>query len=192
MTSILPPENTAFDTGYALSPDGTRLVFFARSVDGKSSLWLRHVDSLVAQELSKTDGGIFPFWSPDSQWIAFFARGKLRKIPAVGGDVQSICDVTVGRGGSWNSQGVIVFAPSFIGPLFRVSANGGTPAQVTQLDSLPPERQRIGTLAFFLTANTFCTLLGRLLKANRTMSMLARLIPPHARKSSREQAMQST
>ena len=136
MTSILPPENTAFDTGYALSPDGTRLVFSARSVEGKLSLWLRHLDSLVTQELSNTDGATFPFWSPDSQWIAFFAGGKLRKIPAVGGDVQSICDApTFGRGGSWNSHGVIVFAPSALGPLFRVSANGGTPAQVTQLDS---------------------------------------------------------
>src|SRR5215831_13524468 len=78
----------------------------------------------------------FRFWSPDSQWIAFFAGGKLRKIPAVGGDVQSICDApTFGRGGSWNSHGVIVFAPSVSGALFRVSANGGTPAQVTQLDS---------------------------------------------------------
>ena len=136
MTSILPPENTAFDTGYALSPDGTRLVFSARSVEGKLSLWLRHLDSLVTQELSNTDGATFPFWSPDSQWIAFFAGGKLRKIPAVGGDVQSICDApTFGRGGSWNSHGVIVFAPSALGPLFRVSANGGTPTQVTQLDS---------------------------------------------------------
>jgi serine/threonine protein kinase len=134
-TSLLPPENTAFDTGYALSPDGTRLVFSARSVEGKLSLWLRHLDSLVTQELSNTDGATLPFWSPDSQWIAFFAGGKLRKIPAVGGDVQSICDVTTGRGGSWNSHGVIVFAPSISGPLFRVSANGGTPAQVTQLDS---------------------------------------------------------
>jgi Tol biopolymer transport system component len=118
-----------------LSPDGTRLVFSARSVEGKLSLWLRHLDSLVAQELSNTDGATFPFWSPDSQWIAFFAGGKLRKIPAVGGDVQSICDVTVGRGGSWNSHGVIVFVPSMSGPLFRVSANGGTPARVTQFDS---------------------------------------------------------
>jgi len=134
-TSLLPPENTAFDTGYALSPDGTRLVFSARSVEGKLSLWLRHLDSLVAQELSNTDGAILPFWSPDSQWIAFFAGGKLRKIPAVGGDVQSICDAPIGRGGSWNSRGVIVFAPSISGPLFRVSVNGGTPVQVTQLDS---------------------------------------------------------
>src|SRR5262252_2609614 len=61
VTSILPPENTAFDLGYALSPDGTRLVFSARSVEGKLSLWLRHLDSLVAQELSNTDGAILPF-----------------------------------------------------------------------------------------------------------------------------------
>jgi Tol biopolymer transport system component len=88
----------------------------------------------VEQELSGTGDASFPFWSPDSQWLGFFAEGKLKKIPATGGAVQEICDALVGRGGTWNSRGVIVFARSANSPLFRVSAGGGTPTSLTQLD----------------------------------------------------------
>jgi eukaryotic-like serine/threonine-protein kinase len=139
-SSILPPENTSFAagvaaSGYAFSPDGTRLVFSAQSVEGKSGLWTRPLNSLSAQELSGTENGALPFWSPDGQWVGFFADGKLKKVPAAGGSAQVICDAPVGRGGTWNAQGVIVFAPTIGGPLFRVSANGGVPAPVTQLDA---------------------------------------------------------
>ena len=133
-SSILPPANTAFTFGFALSPDGTHLAFVAQSVDGKRSLWVRPLNSLVAQELSGTGDASFPFWSPDSQWIGFFAGGKLKKIPANGGAVQEICNAPQGRGGTWNSRGVIVFAPSINGPIFRVSAGGGTPTSLTRLD----------------------------------------------------------
>jgi len=132
--SILPPPNTAFSFGFALSPDGTRLAFVAESVDAKRSLWVRPLNSPVAQELSGTGNAFAPFWSPDSQWLGFFAGGKLKKIPANGGVVQELCDAPIGRGGTWNSRGVIVFAPSDIGPLFRVSAGGGTPTSLTQLE----------------------------------------------------------
>jgi serine/threonine protein kinase/Tol biopolymer transport system component len=132
--SILPPPNTAFFWGFALSPDGTRLAFAAQSVEGKRSLWVRQLKSLVAQELSGTGDASFPFWSPDSQWLGFFAGEKLKKIPADGGAVQEICDASIGRGGTWNSRGVIVFAPSGNSPIFRVSAGGGTSTPVTQLD----------------------------------------------------------
>jgi len=139
-SSILPPENTSFAggvaaSGYAFSPDGTRLVFSAQSVEGKSGLWMRPLNSLSAQELSGTENGALPFWSPDGQWVGFFADGKLKKVPAAGGSAQVICDAPVGRGGTWNAQGVIVFAPTIGGPLFRVSANGGVPTPVTQLDA---------------------------------------------------------
>src|SRR5215469_2000602 len=140
-SSILPPENTSFaegvgtsTVGYALSPDGTRLVFSARSVEGKSGLWMRSLNALTAQELAGTENGILPFWSPDGQSAGFFANGKLKKTLASGGSVQEICDAPLGRGGTWNAQDVIVFAPTMGGPLFRVSANGGVPTPVTQLD----------------------------------------------------------
>ena len=138
-SSILPPDNTSFvggvaAAGYAFSPNGTRLVFSAQSVEGTSHLWMRSLNSLMAQELAGTENGAFPFWSPDGQWVGFFADGKLKKIPAAGGSAQVICDAPQGRGGTWNAKGVIVFAPTIGGPLFRVSANGGVITPVTQLD----------------------------------------------------------
>ena len=138
--SILPPENSSFSSsigsgGYALSPDGSRLAFVALSMDGKTSLWVRALNSLVAQPLAGTDNASLPFWSPDGQWIGFFSEGKLRKTQSGGGSVQEICDASLGRGGTWNAQGTIVFSPNISSPLLRVSANGGTPVPVTKLDA---------------------------------------------------------
>jgi serine/threonine protein kinase/Tol biopolymer transport system component len=139
-SSILPPANSAFlysvaTSGYALSADGTRLAFTAQSPDGVTRIWLRPLNSTNAQELSGTDNGGLPFWSPDGRWIGFFADGKLKKVAPEGGGVQVICDAPSGRGGTWNAQSVIVFAPSIGGPLHRVSANGGVSTPVTQLDA---------------------------------------------------------
>jgi len=141
-TAILPPIDKAFYqmAGYALSPDGTRLAFTVQTVEGKVSIWVRALDSSVAQELAGTENGGIPLWSPDSQWIAFFADGKLRRIPASGGTAQVICDAPGGRGGSWNVDGVIVFAPGITGTLQKVSAGGGTPTAVTKLDQSTGEQ----------------------------------------------------
>ena len=133
-TYILPPPNVAFNAVRVISPDGMRIAFSGRSAEGKVSLWVRSLDSAAAQELAGTENGVLPFWSSDSQWLGFFANGKLRKIPASGGAVQDICDAPAARGGSWNSQGMIVFAPGTNGVLQKVSAMGGTPAPVTQMD----------------------------------------------------------
>jgi len=138
-SSILPPDNTSFvggvaASGYAFSPDGTRLAFSVQSVEGKSGLWMRSLNSLTAQEMAGTENGTLPFWSPDGQWVGFFADGKLKRTPAAGGSVQVICDAPMGRGGTWSARGVIVFAPTIGGPLFRVSENGGVPTAVTQLE----------------------------------------------------------
>src|SRR5262249_20842193 len=73
-------------------------------------------------------------WSPDSQQIAFFAQGKLKRIPAVGGTGHVICDVPDGRGGDWNKDGVIIFARNLGGPLYRVAAGGGSPTPLQALD----------------------------------------------------------
>ena len=116
-STILPPDNTTFDFAQgvglpALSPDGRRIVFGARTADGETPLWVRSLDALTAQPLAGTEGATFPFWSPDSQFIAFFADGKLKKIDASGGPALTLTDAPLGRGGSWSRDGVIVFAPS--------------------------------------------------------------------------------
>jgi len=117
-----------------ISPDGTRLVFAARSADGKQQLWLRPLQSDSAQPLPGTQGATFPFWSADSRFVAFFTEGKLKKIDASGGPLQVLCDAPDGRGGTWNREGTILFSPIFNGPIYQVHAGGGTPTQVTHLD----------------------------------------------------------
>ena len=143
-TSILPPENTTFDFTQglgllALSPDGKRIVFGARTADGKSPLWTRSLDVPTAQPLAGTEGAIFPFWSPDSRFIGFFADGKLKKIDASGGPAITLADAVSGRGGSWSSEGVIIFSPSNeFRPLLRVSSAGGAATPVSnEIGSFP-------------------------------------------------------
>jgi hypothetical protein len=99
-------------------------------------LWVRPLDSAVAQALPGTEGAISsPFWSPDSRSIGFFAGGKLKRIAVDGGPAQTLCDAPDGRGGTWNRDGIIVFAPSGSpGPLQRVAAVGGLPAPVTKIE----------------------------------------------------------
>ena len=119
---------------FALSPDGRLLTFVAQPAGGSAQLYVRRLDQLNATLLGGTVGARHPFFSPDGQWIAFFADGKLKKVPVGGGDVQTLCDVPQGRGGSWSPDGTIIFAPSARGPsrLQRVSAAGGVPEPVTE------------------------------------------------------------
>jgi len=117
-----------------LSPDG-RSIAFTAGKEGKYQIWVRPLDSLEARPLAGTENGSYPFWSPDSQWLAFFAAGKLQKIAASGGAPQVLADAPNGRGGDWNREGVILFAPDAFGGLFRVSAGGGAVQAVTKLDS---------------------------------------------------------
>jgi eukaryotic-like serine/threonine-protein kinase len=139
--SILPPVGTAFVTMLpssgppVLSPDGTRLAFTARDDRSKALLYVRSLTSLTAQPLPGTDDAIYPFWSPDSRELGFFADGKLKKINAGGGPPQNVCEAVNGRGGAWSQDGTIVFTPSATQGLFRVSAAGGTPEAASKLDS---------------------------------------------------------
>ena len=116
-----------------ISPDGRRLAFTAKDASGKILIWVRPLDTLVPQALQGTDDAAFPFWSPDSRSIAFFAQGKLKRIDVVGGPPQTLCDAANGRGGTWNRDGVILFAPNTNGPLYRVKSAGGEPVAVTKL-----------------------------------------------------------
>jgi Tol biopolymer transport system component len=131
---IYPAEKSYFGGTFAVSPDGRRVALRVIS-EGKVRLWVRALDLLTAQPLAGTEEAVFPFWSPDSRFIGFFSGGKLRKIEAAGGPAQTICDAPDPRGGTWNADGVIVFAPKTADVLYRVSAGGGTPAPLTTLDS---------------------------------------------------------
>ncbi|HYV62913.1 MAG TPA: protein kinase, partial [Bryobacteraceae bacterium] len=136
-TTILPPPSAEFNFTQgagllALSPDGKKMVFGARNSDGKEPLWVRSLDGLTAQSLAGTEGATFPFWSPDSKSIAFFADGKLKKIDAGGGAVITLTDVTVGRGGSWNQDDIIIFGTNPISEIQRVSSAGGAPSPVSK------------------------------------------------------------
>ncbi len=136
---ILPPEKATFNFlgptagPLAVSPDGRSLVFSATAADGKNLLWVRPLNGLAAQALPGTEGAAFPFWSPDSRFIGFFANGKLKKIEASGGPAQPICDAGEARGGTWSREDVILFSPQPLGPLYRVSATGGVPTLVSKL-----------------------------------------------------------
>ena len=135
-TSILAAEKTqfAFDVGsMMISPDGSRVVYPARGADNRVSLWVRPLRGGAAQILSGTEGGGYPFWSSDSRFIGFFAGGKLKKIDASGGPPQTLCDADDGRGGTWSSEGTILFAPGSRDAIHRVSAGGGPATAVTQL-----------------------------------------------------------
>jgi serine/threonine-protein kinase len=117
----------------ALSPDGTRLAYVARQ-DGTQQLYLRALDSLEAKPIPGTDGAVNPFFSPDGQWVGFFAGGKLKKVSVSGGAAITLGDAVEPRGASWGSKGMIAFAPSASGRLQQLPDTGGTPQSLTRLE----------------------------------------------------------
>ena len=128
---IVTPATTD-TTSFALSPDGRQIVFVA-SGDGGSRLWLRSLATTAAQPLAGTEGASFPFWSPDSRSVGFFAATALKRLDLGGGAPQALAPVIQGFGAMWHADGVIVFAPGRAGPLMRVSATGGEVVAVTTL-----------------------------------------------------------
>ena len=128
--------NLVTDVGPAaiLSPDGTRLAFVATGSDQRRRIYFRSMDQLQATALSGTDNARDPFFSPDGQWLGFFADGKLKKISVQGGAAVTLCDASSDRGGSWGEDGTIVFAPDPRVPLSRVFSAGGSPQLLTPLD----------------------------------------------------------
>jgi Tol biopolymer transport system component len=124
------------DAALALSPDGSQIVYSASSPPGsRSRLWLRRLDEFDASPIPGTEGAVGPFFSPDGQWLGYFAQGALAKVFVNGGTPIQVCDVTqVVPGATWGSDGTIIFTnrPNF--GLSRVSADGGTPEPLTTLD----------------------------------------------------------
>jgi hypothetical protein len=145
--TVLPPEGTILNSAnpggphQVISPDGRYIAFIATPAgtgfSGQGTLWVRALDSLVAQRLDRTAGALYPFWSPDSQQLAYFADGKVMRTSVAGGAPLTVCDAANGEGGAWfqteDQEGIIVFAPGPNGPLHRVPARGGISTAVTKL-----------------------------------------------------------
>jgi serine/threonine protein kinase len=122
---------------FALSPDGRRLVIVAADQAGEPMLWVRPLDQQLAQPLAGTRGASYPFWSADSQFIAFADRsvGQLKRVDIIGGQPSTLGQMTFMGPGAWNRDNVILYTPRGNSPLSRISASGGTPSEVTKLDA---------------------------------------------------------
>jgi Tol biopolymer transport system component len=141
ISEISPPANSRFTFGGdaasvpTISPNGRRLALSAVGTDGRQLLWVRPLDSATSEPLSGTEDATFPFWSPDGHDLGFFANRKLNRIDASGGPPLSIADASTGRGGSWGADGTILFTPDTTSPIYRVLYSGGTPQQVTKMNT---------------------------------------------------------
>src|SRR5262245_4627384 len=145
---VLPPIDAALSPApvasapqIAVSPDGRQIAYVAAKRHGLSQIYLRSIDGHDVRVLADTDGAWFPFWSPDSRFLAFVANGKLKKIAVGGGVAQVLCEAPAGRGGSWNASGEIIFSGSPNIGLSRISAEGGQPSSATTLN---PAEHAIG------------------------------------------------
>ena len=119
-----PP--TTDPVSLAISPDGEKLAFVASS-EGRPKLWLRSLATGSARPLAGTDGASFPFWSPDSRSIGFFANDMVNRIDIDGGSLRALARRPVGAGGTWSRDGVILFTLVPDAPISRVSERAATP-----------------------------------------------------------------
>jgi eukaryotic-like serine/threonine-protein kinase len=140
--SYLPaPENATFilsddDTAgpVVMSPNGTYVAFVAMEKDGTKRVWVRALSESSAKPLTGSEGGTYPFWSPDEKWVGFFADGKMKKASVKGGPVLVLADAPRARGGSWGENGMILFTPTTQSGVSEIPATGGTAKAVTQLE----------------------------------------------------------
>jgi Tol biopolymer transport system component len=127
---------TEWGPAAVLSNDGQTFAFVARKDgDAAPQLWIRRLDQLQATPLAGTENAHDPFWSPDGQWVAFFANARMKKIAVSGGAAVTLCDAPEPRGGSWADDGTIAFTPSASngGNVMRVSSAGGQPEPLIRL-----------------------------------------------------------
>jgi serine/threonine protein kinase/Tol biopolymer transport system component len=118
----------------ALSPDGSRLVFVGSPAGKPQQLYLRQLDQQIAAPIPGTEDAVQPFFSPDGQWLGFFADGKMRKVSLHGGPATVLCDAPIPHGANWASDDTIVYAPNLGSGLMRISSAGGTPKMLTAAD----------------------------------------------------------
>lgn len=142
--TVGPPEKGNFNPNpmfLSISPDGSKLAFVGADASRKQQLWVRALDSPVAQALPGTDNPSQPFWSADSRFVAFLAEGKLKKIAVSGGPALTITDAGPGGSGTWSREDLILFSSG--SGLNRVSAAGGAATPVTMVDTSRQERAHL-------------------------------------------------
>jgi Tol biopolymer transport system component len=137
-STLMPPPDGALipydQLGLALSPDGRTLAFVAVSVDARRQIWLRNLDEMTARAVPETAGAAYPFWSPDGRSLGFFAEARLKTIDLRGGAPRVLAEAPTGRGGSWNRDGFILFAPNIRSPILRIHEDGGKAEPATTYD----------------------------------------------------------
>ena len=119
----------------AISADGRRVAFVALDDRFGASLWVRDLDRLDAERVPGTEGGSFPFWSPDGRSLGFWSGTALKRVDLDGGAIVTICPSLSMRGASWSPSGDIVFAPEVQEGIYRVPATGGKPVRITERDT---------------------------------------------------------
>ena len=136
LSFVVPPELAFNDTrpdAAVISPDGQKIAFTATGADGKTMLYVHNLDSTEAKPLPGSDNALEPFWSPDSRSIAYGSNGKLKRSDLTGANAQVLCDSARLIGGTWNKEGVILFAPDYRTTLMQVPAQGGEPKPVNMM-----------------------------------------------------------
>ena len=131
--AVALPATVQPDSAVTLSPDGRELVYVGRR-DGVRQLYRRSMGGLEAATIRGTEGAEYPFFSPDGEWVGFFADAKLKKVPLAGGPPVTLCDAAYRIGASWGEDDVIVFASAAAPALMKVSASGGAPQPITAVD----------------------------------------------------------
>jgi serine/threonine-protein kinase len=141
--AVALPGGTAFSVNVrpsiAISQDGQQLAFVLNQ-NGVDRVYVRRVDALEATAVPSTEGASHPFFSPDGQWLGFFAGGKLQKVRLSGGTPVALAAAIDSRGAVWLPDDTIVYSPIPISQLWRVSANGGAPQQFSKLQENRRER----------------------------------------------------
>jgi serine/threonine-protein kinase len=125
--------SATFGSSVALSPDGSTLVFVGEPKLGARQLYVRQLQDVTGRAMPGTAGADSPFFSPDGEWVGFFADGRMKKVAVEGGAAVTLCTAPNGRGADWGDDQFIVFQPDTTGPLMRVSAAGGEVSPITSL-----------------------------------------------------------
>jgi serine/threonine protein kinase/Tol biopolymer transport system component len=132
---VIPTPPTWQPASLAISPDNRTLAFVA-TFEGKSLLWLRDLDNVIARVLPGTENAVYPFWSPDGRSIAFSVGTDLKRIDVESGEVQTVAPYISYFGGIWLEDDTMLVTPDHASPLVRVPASGGQPTPVTKTTAL--------------------------------------------------------